>query len=114
MDKEKDYGISNETPLYVIKLDNIKNELIVGEEKDIFTNELYAEDLNYTVDINLEKPINIKAKIRYSAKEAEAVLEKVDEKTVKVTFKEAQRAITRGQSVVFYIDDIVIGGGKII
>lgn len=56
----------------------------------------------------------VQAKIRYSAKEAEATMEFLDSDMVKLKFKEPQRAITRGQSVVFYIDDIVLGGGKIL
>ena len=57
--------------------------------------------------------MEIKAKIRYRAKEAECILE-VKDTIAKVIFKEPQRAITPGQSVVFYKDDVVIGGGKII
>ena len=56
----------------------------------------------------------MKAKIRYSSKEADATIEVIDKDKVKVEFKEPQRAITKGQSVVFYIDDIVLGGGKIL
>jgi tRNA-specific 2-thiouridylase len=112
--QRKGLGISNKTPLYVIELDKERNEVIVGEEKDIFKKELLATNLNYTVNIDISKPILIKAKIRYSAKEAEAKLEKINNEMVKVTFKNPQRAITKGQSVVFYIDDIVIGGGKIV
>jgi len=62
----------------------------------------------------LDEPIEIKAKIRYSAKEAEAILTPLEGNKAKVQFKEPQRAITKGQSVVFYLDDIVLGGGKII
>ena len=61
-----------------------------------------------------EKEIPIQAKIRYSAKEAKAMLVIKKDNTATVTFEEAQRAITPGQSVVFYTaDGIVLGGGKI-
>ena len=54
------------------------------------------------------------AKVRYRAKEAKATLEVQKDGIAKVIFEEPQRAITPGQSVVFYIDDVVLGGGKII
>ena len=66
------------------------------------------------LDIELKKPIIVTAKIRYSAKEVEAVLTLLGKDKAKLEFKEPQRAITRGQSVVFYLNDVVLGGGKII
>lgn len=112
--QRKGLGIAHETPLYVVDLDAKNNRLIVGEEKDIFTKTLYANDLNFTVDIDMTKPIKVSAKIRYGAKEGVATLYPEENGKVKVEFEEPQRAITRGQSVVFYIDDVLIGGGKII
>lgn len=112
--QRKGLGISEKYPLYVIELNKEKNELIVGKEEDIYSNELYAEDVNYTLSKNIKEPLEIMAKIRYSAKEAKAILIPLDNKKVKIEFEEPQRAITKGQSVVFYIGDIVLGGGKII
>lgn len=112
--QRKGLGISNETPLYVIDLDIKNNRLIVGKEEDIYSKILYAKDLNFTVDIDKNKPIEVQAKIRYSAKEGTAVLYPEENGIARVEFNEPQRAITRGQSVVFYIDDVLIGGGKII
>lgn len=112
--QRKGLGIAHETPLYVVDLDAQDNRLIVGEEEDIFTKTLYANDLNFTVDIDRTKPIKVSAKIRYGAKEGAAILYPEENGKVKVEFEEPQRAITRGQSVVFYIDDVLIGGGKII
>ena len=95
------------------KLDLDKNEVIVGEEKYIFKDNLYVKDLNMLVPIT-EKSVNVKAKIRYSAKEADAQLIHRDENTAEVVFNSPQRAITPGQSIVFYDDDgVVLGGGKI-
>ena len=90
------------------------NNLIVGEEKDIYSKTLYANNLNYAVNIDMSKPVEVEAKIRYSAKGATAILYPEKNGVVKLEFIEPQRAITRGQSVVFYIDDVLIGGGKII
>ena len=110
--QRKGLGISYKEPLYVLELNNKNNQVIVGTENELYSNELDADELNFLVDIDLTKPIEIKAKIRYRAKEAEAIL-KVQDDIAKVTFKEPQRAITPGQSVVFYQDNIVVGGGKI-
>ena len=100
-------------PLYVIALDAKKNQVIVGEEKELYSKELYANDLNFLLPIKEDTEILVKAKIRYRAKEANAKL-KIHDNIAHVRFEESQRAITPGQSVVFYIeDDIVLGGGKI-
>lgn len=112
--QRKGLGIAHETPLYVVKLDAQNNLLVVGDEKDIFSKELYANNLNFTVDIKRNLPIKVNAKIRYGVKEAEATLFPEVNGKVKVEFETPQRAITKGQSVVFYIDDVLIGGGKII
>lgn len=107
-------GISYKEPLYVIELNKEKNEVIVGTEKELYRNGLLANELNFLVDMNLaEKEIEIEAKIRYRSKPAKATL-KIENNIAKVKFIEPQRAITPGQSVVFYLNDIVLGGGKIL
>ena len=111
--QRKGLGISYKEPLYVIELDTIKNEVVVGTEEELYSNELIAKELNFLIDIDLSTEIDIKAKVRYRAKEAEAKLEIKDSKIAKVKFVEPQRAITPGQSVVFYLEDVVLGGGKI-
>ena len=112
--QRKGLGISYKEPLYVLKLDKEKNNVIVGTENELYTKTLKANELNFLLDIDLSKKIEVKAKIRYRAKEAPAILE-VKDNMAEVEFEEPQRAITPGQSVVFYIDDnIVLGGGKII
>lgn len=110
--QRKGLGISYKEPLYVIALNKERNQVIVGAEEELYSSELEANELNFLVNIDLTKPIEIKAKIRYRSKEADSIL-KVENGIAKVAFKEPQRAITPGQSVVFYKDDIVIGGGKI-
>ncbi len=113
--QRKGLGVSYKEPLYVLKLDEEKNEVIVGLEQDLYTNELQAEKLNFLLDIDLSKEIEVMAKVRYRAKEAKAILKiNQDSKTIAdVVFEESQRAITPGQSIVFYIDDVLLGGGKI-
>ena len=111
--QRKGLGISYKEPLYVLELNNKINQVIVGTEKELYSKELFANELNFLIDIDLTKTIEIKAKVRYRANEADSILE-VRDGIAKVTFKDPQRAITPGQSVVFYKDNIVLGGGKII
>lgn len=110
--QRKGLGIAYQSPLYVVALDKEKNEVVLGEEKDLYKKELIAEELNFLLDIDLSKPVEVMAKIRYRASEEKAILT-LDKKEAKVVFEKPQRAITPGQSVVFYIEDIVLGGGKI-
>ncbi len=113
--QRKGLGISYKEPLYVVKLDMKHNQVIVGTEKELYSNQLEAININWIVNIEntLAEGLECLAKIRYRAKEAKAKVTKENEK-IKVEFYEPQRAITQGQSVVFYDEDgIVLGGGKI-
>ena len=93
---------------------NPENNIVtLGENIDLFTNTLTADDLNW---IAIDKPtssIRVTAKARYSQKEAPATVHPLDENRVLVEFDEKQRAITKGQAVVFYHDEYVVGGGTI-
>lgn len=111
--QRKGLGISYKEPLYVVEINKEKNEVVVGIEKELYTSELYAENLNWLMFDKLEEEIECSAKVRYRAKPAKAKIIPLENK-IKVEFEEPQRAITKGQSVVFYIDDILLGGGKII
>ena len=112
--QRKGLGISYQEPLYVLQLDKEKNEVIVGTEKELYQKELYAQEVNWLIGDHLERPIKCKAKIRYRAKEADAMIYP-EADGIKVVFDVEQRAITSGQSVVFYEEDgIVLGGGKIV
>ena len=112
--QRKGLGVSNEVPLFVKGYNIEKNELIVGIENEIFTKEAIVDNINLLLMEKLDKPIEVMAKIRYAAKEAKATIYPLDDGKIKVVFNEPQRAITPGQSIVFYVDDIVLGGGKII
>ncbi len=111
--QRKGLGISNKVPLFVLGFNKEKNEVIVGEEKELYKKEIYITDINLLLVDNLDKPINVEVKTRYSTKAAKAEIVQAEE-FIKVTFDEPQRAITPGQSAVFYLGDIVVGGGKII
>lgn len=111
--QRKGLGISYLEPLYVIALDKEKNEVIVGLEKELYQQELYAKEVNWIIPYGKDEKIACKAKIRYRSKEADCMVYPKEDKA-KIRFKEPQRAITPGQSVVFYdAQGIVLGGGKI-
>ncbi len=111
--QRKGLGIAYKEPLYVLNLDKEKNELIVGTEEELYNDTLYAEDLNFLVDMD-KWDEKIYAKIRYRANIERLISVNLKDNKLKVTFEKKQRAITKGQSVVFYdIDGVVLGGGKI-
>ena len=107
-------GISSKRPLYVISLDVGKNQLIVGERKHLGAKELTAGNLNFLVK---DFPKNVFAKIRYAHPEAKCKIINYhlrgNNGKIKVVFQQEQEAITTGQSIVFYDNDIVLGGGII-
>jgi len=113
--QRKGLGIATGTPLYVAELNYEKNQVIVGSNQDVFASELIAGDLNFITMDALKQPITVSAKIRYGLREGMATVTPLDDgQRVHVAFDEPQRAITPGQSVVFYDGDLVIGGGMII
>jgi len=100
--------------LYVIKLDQEKNQVIVGIEEKLFSKELFVTGINLLLIDEITKPMKVSAKIRYQAKEAAAIIYPIDNnKMMRVEFDIPQRAITPGQAIVFYLDEYVFGGGKI-
>jgi len=110
--QRKGLGISNAVPLFVLGFNKDKNEVIVGEEKELYKKEITVNQINLLLVDEIKEEMEVEVKTRYSSKAAKAkITQKGD--MVKVIFEEPQRAITPGQSAVFYIGDIVLGGGKI-
>ena len=112
--QRKGLGISHSKPLFVIGFNSEKNEVIVGEQDKLFKKEIYVTDINLLLIDEITEEIEVNVKTRYSSREAKAKIFMESKDIIKVVFDEPQRAITPGQSAVFYIDDIVLGGGKII
>jgi tRNA-specific 2-thiouridylase len=104
-------NISSDKPYYVIRFD--KNDIIVGRDEDLYSKELIADNINWIACDSLNKPIKALSKIRYGHKEEESEVIPYEDGKVLVRFKEPQRAITSGQAVVFYDEDLVLGGGII-
>ncbi|MCP2520897.1 tRNA 2-thiouridine(34) synthase MnmA [SCandidatus Aminicenantes bacterium Aminicenantia_JdfR_composite] len=111
--QRKGLGIYSEKPLYVISIDKKSNTIVVGEEKDVYRHEFVVEQINWILEEKKNKPFKAKVKIRYLHPEAEAEITPMNHDTAYVRFLNPQRAITPGQSAVFYEGDIVIGGGII-
>lgn len=106
-------GIAAPEPLYVTGLDMVKNQVIVGKAEEVFADTLIAQDVNWLTDEGGKEPRRITAKIRYGHSGAWATVAPLDAARVEVRFDTLQRAITPGQSVVFYDGDEVLGGGVI-
>ncbi len=106
-------GISLPYPVYVIELDKKRNAVIVGKNKEVFSEGCYVNNLNWIAIDNLESPMEVSVKIRYNSPASTAIIYP-DDNIVKVVFKKLQRAVTPGQSAVFYKGETVLGGGIII
>ena len=111
--QRKGLGIAFGRPVFVTDINPSRNEVVLGAEEDIFKNELIAKEVNFITFDKLESPLMVTAKVRYSGKPMEATLYPEDNDKVRVVFKDKQRAITKGQSVVFYNGEVVVGGGII-
>ena len=111
--QRKGLGISNKVPLFVLGFNKFKNEVIVGEESELYKKEIWVDNINLLLFDEIKEKIKVQVKTRYSAKAASATIEQMEDK-IKVVFDDMQKAITPGQSAVFYLDDIVVGGGKIL
>lgn len=112
--QRKGLGIAYKEPLFVVGFDKNKNEVIVGEKDYIYKTEMIVKNINLLLVDDIVKPMKVTVKTRYSSIEEAAIIEKIDDDTIKVSFDNPVARITPGQSAVFYLDDIVVGGGKII
>ena len=107
--QRKGLGISHPTPLFVLGFNRMKNEVVVGEQEELYKDEFEVKDINLLLYDQLTEPIEVEVKTRYSAKQVKAIITQMDEDTIRVKLAEPQRAITPGQSAVFYVDgDIVL------
>lgn len=111
--QRKGLGISYKEPLFVVGFNKEKNEVIVGEKEYIYKKEMIVKDINLLLIDSLEGQMKVSVKTRYSSVEEKATIEMLDDNTIKVVFENPVARITPGQSAVFYLGDIVVGGGKI-
>ena len=111
--QRKGLGLALGEPMYVIEKNLENNTVTLARNSELFSTTLTASNINLISCEKITEPLKIKAKIRYNQKEQPATVVQIDEDTIRVIFDEPQRAITRGQSVVLYDGDIVVGGGII-
>ncbi len=112
--QRKGLGISLGKPAYVVNIIPEKNQVVLGNNEDVFSNGLIAEKVNFITFDELKDPVDVKAKIRYTARAEDAIIKPLEDGKFKIEFIKPQRAITPGQAIVFYQDDILVGGGTIL
>ena len=100
-------------PLYVLRMDAFNNEVIVGPRESLAVNRLTAAFLNWIAIANLQKPQRAKARLRSRQLETPCQIFPLSENSVEVRFDQPQYSAAPGQSIVFYQDDVVLGGGII-
>ena len=111
--QRKGLGLSSPDPLYVLKIHPDSHKVEVGTDDQLLSKHLTANRLNWVSIPEPTKPIRVSIKIRHRHEPAPATLRVTGPDTIEATFDEPQRAITPGQSAVFYQDDEVAGGGWI-
>lgn len=111
--QRKGLGLALPASMYVVAKDLEANKVILGFNEDLFSSELYANDVNLSAIDSIDTPIRVKAKIRYN-QEAKDAYASMENGLLHIVFDEPQRAVCKGQSVVIYDGDTVLGGGIII
>ena len=111
--QRKGLGLALPAPMYVKEKDVQNNRVILCDNETLFTRELQAEKINFIPFDTLSSPLRVKAKVRYKHAEQWATVEQTGEDSFSLRFDEPQRAIAKGQSVVLYDGDYIVGGGII-
>ena len=106
--------MSSPVPLYVVNKDLAANTLVVGEQAELGSSELTADEVNWISGEASPEAFHAEVKIRYTAKEAPAIVTPLENgRRVQVRFDMPQRDITAGQAAVFYQGEVMVGGGII-
>ena len=111
--QRKGLGIALGEPKYVTALMPKENRVVLGSNEDLMGRELDAKNFNFIAFDTPPAEFRASARVRYRQAEQPATVRVTGENTVHITFDEPQRAITKGQAVVVYDGDVVIGGGEI-
>lgn len=112
--QRKGLNFSMGHPVFVLEIRPDTNEVVIGDGTQVFSDRLFAGNINFMALSGLEEEREVTAKIRYSHKGAACKIHRYQEDKIECIFTEPQRAITPGQAVVFYDGDIVLGGGTIL
>lgn len=111
--QRKGLGIAYSHPLYVLSINPCDNSITLSSEEELFSDTLFADNINLISVEKIKEPLRVKARIRYRHKEQDATVFQTNDDEIKVVFDHPQRAITKGQAVVLYDKDVVVGGGTI-
>jgi tRNA-specific 2-thiouridylase len=111
--QRKGLKVASPDALYVLQIDPVSNKVTIGSENDLMTKTLRARELNWISVASLDEPVRARVKIRHRHEPAWATLAMTGDDEVTATFDEPVRAVTPGQSAVFYQGDEVLGGGWI-
>jgi tRNA-specific 2-thiouridylase len=111
--QRKGLGLSFASPMYVCSKDIFSNTVTLGEEPELYSKNLTAKDINLIACSSIERPLRVKAKVRYKQEEQWATIEQTEVNQIHLEFDFPQRAIAKGQAVVFYDGETVVGGGTI-
>ncbi len=111
--QRKGLGISYKEPLFVIGFDVIKNEIIVGVEEELYKKEFIVKNFNLLLFDELNEEVECDVKIRYASAPLPCTIKKIEDGKILVKMHDKAKSVTPGQSAVFYIDDVVLGGGII-
>jgi len=106
-------GVSLNKRMYVTEINSNKNVIILSDDKDLYKDKLLVKNLSFISGDKLSNSIKAEVKIRYNSKKSPAIIFPYDEDRILINFEKPQRAITPGQSAVFYQGDVVVGGGII-
>ncbi len=107
-------GVSADRPLYVLRKDESRNEVVLGGEEELYSRTVRAKDFNWVSLPAQTGPLAVTARTRYSQGEASGVLYPEADGAVRMEFDAPQRAVTAGQSLVCYLGELVVGGGVIV
>lgn len=111
--QRKGLGIALGRPMYVCRKDATTGDVLLCDNDALFSRVLTAHSINWISGKALAAPLRVRAKVRYAHTAAPATVYQTDENHIRVEFDEPQRAIARGQSVVLYGDEVLLGGGII-
>ena len=111
--QRKGLGLSLGRPAYVVGKDAASNTVTIGAESDLYTDSFTVRELNWISIPALTAPMQVTVKTRYSQTEVSCRIEPMEGGTCRAVLEAPQRAVTAGQSAVFYDGDTVVGGGII-
>ena len=111
--QRKGLGLALKEPMYVKEVNTENNTVVLAREKELYDKVLTADDVNLISVEEIKEPMRVKAKVRYRQPEQWATVTQTGADEIRVEFDEPQRAITKGQSVVLYDGDVIVGGGTI-